>query len=68
MVKKGGKLPPGHINEWFWEDKDMKDYIATRLPQGRPPGPVTPLTCTTIPLHVHCHEYIALHIHDMHKQ
>lgn len=33
MVKKGGKLPPGHINEWFWEDKDMKDYIATRLPQ-----------------------------------
>ena len=34
MVKKGGKLPPGHINDWFWEDKDMKDYMATRLPKG----------------------------------
>ncbi|DBA67607.1 hypothetical protein WJX79_004788 [Trebouxia sp. C0005] len=33
MVKKGGKLPQGHINDWFWEDKDMKDYMATRLPK-----------------------------------
>ena len=34
MVKKGGKLPAGHINDWFWEDKDMKGYMATRLPKG----------------------------------
>ena len=34
MVKKGGKLPVGHINDWFWEDKSMQDYIATRLPKG----------------------------------
>ena len=34
MVKKGGKLPVGHINDWFWEDKSMPDYIATRLPKG----------------------------------
>lgn len=34
MVKKGGKLPEGHINDWFWEKKDMKDYIASRLPAG----------------------------------
>ena len=34
MVKKGGKLPAGHINDWFWEDKSMQDYIATRLPKG----------------------------------
>lgn len=32
MVKKGGKLPAGHINDWFWEEKDMKNYMATRLP------------------------------------
>ena len=36
MVKKGGKLPEGHINDWFWEDKSMKDYLATRLPKGTP--------------------------------
>ena len=36
MVKKGGKLPEGHINDWFWENKDMKGYIASRLPTGLP--------------------------------
>lgn len=34
MVKKGGKLPEGHINDWFWENKSMPDYMATRLPKG----------------------------------
>ena len=35
MVKKGGKLPEGHINDWFWEKKSMPDYMASRLPEGR---------------------------------
>ena len=39
MVKKGGKLPEGHINDWFWENKDMKGYIASRLPAGLPSLP-----------------------------
>ncbi|KAL3136249.1 hypothetical protein ABBQ32_007258 [Trebouxia sp. C0010 RCD-2024] len=33
MVKKGGKLPEGHINDWFWEKKSMPDFMASRLPK-----------------------------------
>ena len=34
LVKKPGKLPEGHINEWFWEKGNMKDTLPVKLPGG----------------------------------
>ena len=34
MVKKGGNLPEGHINDWFFEGGDLKRSLAQRLPPG----------------------------------
>lgn len=34
MVKKGGKLPEGNINDWFFEKGDLKSSLPGRLPPG----------------------------------
>ena len=34
LVKKGGKLPEGHIQSWFWERGNLKDSLALKLPAG----------------------------------
>ena len=34
MVKKGGKLPEGNINDWFFERGDLKSSLPGRLPAG----------------------------------
>ena len=38
LVKKGGKLPEGHIQSWFWERGNLKDSLALKLPAGAPPS------------------------------
>ena len=37
MVKKGGSVPPGNINEWFWEKGNMRSTISAMLPDGASP-------------------------------
>ena len=32
LVRKGGILPEGHINDWFWEKKDPISHLKQRLP------------------------------------
>jgi broad specificity phosphatase PhoE len=32
MVKKGGTLPEGNINNWFWEKGNMRDSLTAKLP------------------------------------
>ncbi|KAK9840748.1 hypothetical protein WJX81_002154 [Elliptochloris bilobata] len=32
LVKKGGKLPAGHIQSWFWERGNLKDSLSLKLP------------------------------------
>jgi len=34
MVKKGGKLPEGNINDWFFEKGDLKSSLPGRMPAG----------------------------------
>ena len=34
LVKKGGKLPEGHIQSWFWEKGNLKDCLPLKLPAG----------------------------------
>ena len=34
MVKKGGKLPEGNINNWFFERGDLKSSLPGRMPTG----------------------------------
>ena len=34
MVKKGGKLPEGNINNWFFEKGDLRSSLPGRLPAG----------------------------------
>ena len=38
LVKKGGKLPEGHIQSWFWERGNLKDSLPLKLPAGAPPS------------------------------
>ncbi|KAK9816577.1 hypothetical protein WJX72_002145 [[Myrmecia] bisecta] len=34
MVKKGGSVPPGHINNWFWEKGNtLKEHLSLKLPK-----------------------------------
>lgn len=33
MVKKGGKCPPGNINEWFLEASGLKEHVLKKLPK-----------------------------------
>ena len=37
LVKKGGKLPEGHIQSWFWERGNLKDSLPLKLPAGAAP-------------------------------
>lgn len=32
LVRKGGVLPEGHINDWFWENQDPISHLKQRLP------------------------------------
>jgi hypothetical protein len=32
LVKKGGKLPRGHIQSWFWERGNLRDSLPLKLP------------------------------------
>ena len=37
LVKKGGKLPGGHIQSWFWERGSLRDSLPLKLPpRARP--------------------------------
>ena len=49
MVKKGGKLPEGNINDWFFEKGDLKSSLPGRMPPGtthrRLPRSSEPLNC-----------------------
>lgn len=36
LVKKGGKLPEGHIQSWFWERGNLKDSLPLKLPPRAP--------------------------------
>eukprot|EP00891_Asterochloris_glomerata_P006929 jgi/Astpho2/6929/Aster-01795 len=36
LVRKGGVLPEGHINDWFWENQDPISHLKQRLPVLRP--------------------------------
>lgn len=38
LVKKGGKLPEGHIQSWFWERGNLKESLALKLPAGAHPS------------------------------
>lgn len=33
MVKKGGSVPPGNINEWFFKGGDLKSHVKHQIPQ-----------------------------------
>ena len=33
MVKKGGKCPPGNINDWFFEANGLKEHLIKKLPK-----------------------------------
>lgn len=33
MVKKGGKCPPGNINNWFFEASGLKEHVLKKLPK-----------------------------------
>ena len=33
MVKKGGKCPPGNINDWFFEANSLKEHLLKKLPK-----------------------------------
>lgn len=33
MVKKGGKCPPGNINDWFFEANGLKEHVLKKLPK-----------------------------------
>ena len=47
LVKKGGKLPEGHIQSWFWERGNLKDSLTLKLPASTHPSAwVTTLTGT----------------------
>jgi len=40
LVKKGGKLPGGHIQSWFWERGSLRDSLPLKLPpRARPRAP-----------------------------
>jgi len=40
LVKKGGKLPGGHIQSWFWERGSLRDSLPLKLPpRARPLTP-----------------------------
>ena len=34
MVKKGGKCPPGNINDWFFEASGLKEHVLKKLPKA----------------------------------
>jgi hypothetical protein len=35
LVRKGGKVPDGHINDWFFLDGDLEGHIKKRFPEGQ---------------------------------